>query len=605
MADARVGRRLAAIMAADIVGYSRLIEQDEAGTLDAIKRLRREVIDPLLTKRDGRIVKLMGDGAVVEFGSVVDAVSCAVAMQKAVAERQAEVPPECRIVFRIGINLGDVVVEGDDLLGDGVNVAARLERLCEPGSVLVSGTTYDHLQGKVECGFEYAGERQLKNIARPVRVYRVAADGMAPTSGLVAAPSKPVVAVLPLENMSGDPEQAYFSDGISEDIITELARFRELMVIARNSSFAFRGKHVDVREVGRVLGAGYVVEGSVRRARERVRVTAQLIDAITGTHLWAERYDRPLEDVFAIQDEIARGIVATVAARVLEDSEAAARRRPPQDIRAYDLFLQGLRLSDVFTAGAQAQARDFFERARELDPNFARAYTGLAFNYLNRTMDAGVGVPLVQDANRKEARRLAERALSLDPNDARVHHALGYICLTWREFDRAMRHLDLARTMNPNDATIQIVWAWAQACVGEPERGLPAAELAMRLNPQPPRFYEHYLSRILFLAGRHEEAATLLERLTAEAPLEHPRDLAWRAAACGHLGREDEASRCARWFLAAASKAWRGDSSASPAEYVDWLVATSYLRRPEDEAHLREGLRLAGLAPSRLASSSA
>ncbi len=595
MAIGQAERRLAAIMAADIVGYSRLVEQDEAGTLAAIKDLRREVIDPLLAERHGRIVKLMGDGAIVEFGSVVDAVACALAIQNNVAERQAGVPPERRIVFRIGINLGDVVVEGEDLLGDGVNVAARLEQLCEPGGVLVSGTAYDHLQGKLDCGFEDLGERPLKNIARPVRVYRVTAADAAAASGPAAAPplaARPVVAVLPFENMSGDPEQAYFSDGISEDVITELARFRELMVIARNSSFAFRGKAVDVREVGRALGAGYVVEGSVRRAGERVRITAQLIDAATGTHLWAERYDRPLEDVFAIQDEIARGIVATVAARVLEDSEAAARRRPPRDMRAYDLFLQGLRLSDVYTPGVQEQAREFFERARELDPTFARAYTGLALNHLTR---AGVGVPRGEDASLREALRLAEQALVLDPNDPRVHMALGVVCLAWRDFDRAGRHFDLARSMNPNDATIQILWARTQACLGRAERGLPAAELAMRLNPRHPRWYERFLSRILFLARRHDEAVTILERITAEAPLRHPRDLAWRAAACGHLGRTDDARRCAGWFLEAIRKAWQGDPAAGPAEYVDWLVDISCLRRPEDEAHLREGLRLAGL----------
>ena len=600
MATVRVERRLAALMAADIVGYSRLVEADEAGTLAAIRELRRATVDPLLAEHHGRIVKLMGDGAIVEFASVVDAVACAVAMQKAVAARQTEVPPERRIVFRVGVNLGDVVVEGEDLLGDGVNLAARLEQLCLPGGVLVSGTAYDHLQGKLECGFEYLGERQLKNIERPVRVYRVAGDGAASPAAPAAeaTPAKPVIAVLPLANMSGDAEQAYFSDGITEDIITELARFRELLVIARNSSFAFRGKDVDVREVGRTLGAGYVVEGSVRRAASRIRITAQLVDARTGTHLWAERYDRPLEDVFAIQDEIARGIVATVAARVLEDSEAAARRRPPRDMQAYDLFLQGRRLSDSFTPGAQAQARAFFERARELDPSFARAYTGLAFNHLNRANDAAVGVPRGEDADRIEALRIAEHALALDPNDPRVHHTLGNMCLAWRDFDRAARHLDLAKSMNPNDAAIQIGWAWAQACLGAPERGLPAAELAMRLNPRHPRYYRHYLSRILFLARRHDEAATLLEQLTAEAPTDHPRDVAWRAAACGHLGRTEEARRCGEWFLEAMRAVWRGDPAAGPAEYVDWLVDISYLRRPEDEAHLCEGLRLAGVPPA-------
>jgi len=600
VATAPVERRLAAIIVTDIVGYSRLVEADEAATLAAIRELRREAIDPSLAERHGRIVKLMGDGTLAEFGSVVDAVACAVAVQRAVALRQAGVPPERRIVFRIGVNLGDVVVEGDgDLLGDGVNVAARLQQLCEPGGVLVSGTVYDHLGGKLDCGLVPMGEQRLKNIERPVRAYRVALEpevspGPAALPPL-ALPDKPAIAVLPFDNLSGDPEQAYFSDGITEDVITELSRFRELLVIARNSSFAFRGNATDVREVGRALGAGYVIEGSVRRSGNRLRITAQLVDAVSGAHLWAERWDRPLEDVFAIQDEIAGGIVAIVANRVLEEREIAARRRPPRDVRAYDLFLQGYRLADTDPPEAQTQACEFFERALELDPTFARAYTGLAFSHFVRAADAGIGVPRGQDPERREALRLAERALALDPNDARVHETLGYVCLTCREFDRAGRHLDLARAMNPNDAAIQIVWAWAQACLGEPERGLPAAELALRLNPRHPNWYEHFHSRVLFLARRHAEALTILERITATDPLLHPRDLAWRAAACGHLGRAEEARGCAGMFLDAVHRAWRGDPGVSPAEYVDWLVDGSYLRRAEDAAHLREGLRLAGL----------
>jgi TolB-like protein/Flp pilus assembly protein TadD len=400
---------------------------------------------------------------------------------------------------------------------------------------------------------------------------------------------------LPFDNMSGDPGQAYFSDGITEDIITELARFHELVVIARNSTFAFRGKAHDIREIGRALGAGYVVEGSVRRAGDRVRITAQLIDAANGAHLWAERYDRPFEDVFAVQDEIARGIVAIVAVRVLQEHEAVARRRPPRDMRAYDLFLQGYRLSDTPTPEAQAQARELYERARAVDPTFARAYTGLAFNHYIRVTSQGIGVSHEADPDRAAALQLAERALILDPNDPRVHFTIGFMCLTWRQFDRARRHLDLARDMNPNDAAIQATWAWAQACLGEAERGLPAVELAMRLNPNHPRFYESYLSRILFLARRPAEAAAILARLTAESPLDHPRDLGWRAAACGHHGRSDEARHCAGLFLDALRKSWRGDPAAGPAEYVEWLVHGSCLRRSEDEAYLRQGLRLAGL----------
>jgi adenylate cyclase len=490
MTTARAERRLAAILAADVVGYSRLIERDERGTLERLKAHRKELVEPLLAEHRGRVVKLMGDGALCEFASIVDAVACAVAIQRGMAEREADVAEEERIRFRIGINLGDVVRdEDDDLYGDGVNIASRLEGVAEPGGIVVSGTAYDHLQGKLDCGLAPLGDQRLKNIERPVRAYRVELGAGVPITSAAASlppPDKPAVAVLPFDNMSGDPAQAYFSGGITEDVITELSRFRELLVIARNSSFAFRGKVADVREIGRVLGAGYVVEGSVRRAGDRVRITAQLVDAATGAHLWAERYDRPLEDVFAVQDEIARGIVATVAARVIAESETAARRKPPRDVRAYDLFLQGLRLSDSFTPGTQALALELFERARALDPTFARAYTGLAFNHLNRAVDAGLGVPRGKDLDRTEALRVAEKALALDPNDPRVHFTLGYVCLTWRDFDRAERHLNMARAMNPNDAQIQIVWAWAQACLGEPERGLPAAELAIRLNPAPP-----------------------------------------------------------------------------------------------------------------------
>jgi TolB-like protein/class 3 adenylate cyclase/Tfp pilus assembly protein PilF len=589
-------RRLAAIFVADVVGYSRLVELDETATLAAIKDLRRTLFEPLLAQHHGRLVKLTGDGLIAEFGSVVDAVACAAEVQKQLPDRQAEIPAERRIILRIGINLGDVVVEGDDLLGDGVNVAARLEHICPPGSVLISGTVYDHLQGKLDYHFEFAGEQCLKNIRRPVRTYRVALDRTPSSSiGTAQLSAKPAVAVLPFENMSGDAEQVYFSDGITEDIITELSRFRELLVIARNSSFSFRGQSVDVREVGRTLGAAYVVEGSVRRAANRVRITTQLVDAVTGAHLWAERYDRALEDVFAIQEEIAQQIVATVAQRIFEEGEIAARRRPPEDVRAYDLFLQGLRLSDTFTPEAQARVQALFEHAIQIDPGFARAYTGLAYVYLNRAIDGGVGVPREQDENRVTALRLAEQALTLDPNDPRVHATLGYMCLTWRQFDRAERHMDLARTMNPNDPMIQITWAWVQGCVGKPERALPAAEIAFRLNPRHPNWYNYYLSRILFQLGRYGEVATLLEQRTLEASARHPRNMAWRAAALGHLGRMEEARRCAETFVQSVRSYWRGDPSAGPSEYVNWLVEVSYLRREQDVVRLREGLRRAGL----------
>ena len=379
MATARAERRLAAIMAADIVGYSRLVEADEAGTLAAIKDLRREVIDPLLAEHHGRIVKLMGDGAIVEFGSVVDAVACAVAVQKGVAAQQAEVPPERRIVFRIGINLGDVVVEGEDLLGDGVNVAARLEQLCEPGGVLVSGTAYDHLQGKLDLPLEFAGEQQrqehrpagadLPGAARR-RARRVSlaprarvAGGCCPLRlpscwrssspagafwwlrpGEPALTGRPSIAVLPFDNLGGDEATGRLADGITEDIITDLARFREFDVIARNSTAVYKGKPVDVRQVGKDLNVRYVLEGSIQRQGEQIRATAQLIDAATGAHVWSERWDRPAGDVFAVQTEIAEQVASRLGGWgvVIEAERQAARRKRPTDLTAYELYLRGI-----------------------------------------------------------------------------------------------------------------------------------------------------------------------------------------------------------------------------------------------------------------------
>jgi adenylate cyclase len=588
-------RRMAAILAADVVGFSGLMGQDEEGTLARVKRLRRDIIEPQVQNHQGRVFKTTGDGFLAEFASPVEAVRCAIEVQALLAASAEE--PCGAFQLRIGINLGDVIVEEDgDVYGDGVNVAARLEQLAEPGSIWISGAVYEHIERKIDASFESRGEQRVKNIMRPVRAYRIGPDsGGRPAASALPSVDRSAVAVLPCDNMSGDPEQIYFSDGISEDVITELSRFRELMVIARNSSFSLRGRSVDVREIGRLLGAGYVVEGSVRRAGSRVRVTAQLVDAVTGAHLWAERYDRGLEDVFAIQEEIAQSIVATVAQRIIQDSEVAARRRQPEDIRAYDLFLQGNRLTDAFTPEAQARAQALFEQALNIDPGFARAHTGLAWIYLNRAVDGAVGVPRETDENRAMALRHAEQALALDPNDARVHSTLGYMCLMWRNFESAERHMDLARAMNPNDPIIQMFWAWVQSCIGNPERSLPAAEIAFRLNPCRPGWYNYFFAHVLFQLGRYDEANARLEQLTFGTPARHPRYMAWRASACGHLGRIQEAQQCAEIFIEGVRSCWRGDPDAGPSQFVDWVVDVSYLRRREDAERLREGLRRAGL----------
>jgi TolB-like protein/class 3 adenylate cyclase len=592
-------RRLAAIFAADVEAYARHMGEDEAGTFATLTS-HRAVLDGFIAGYRGRIANTAGDSVLAEFPSAIDAVTCALKAQEALTTANEDVPEPRRLRFRIGIHVGDVMVKSGDLFGDGVNLAARLQSLAQPGGICLSAAAYEYVRKALPIAWTDLGLQHVKNIDEPVRAFAVkaaqvqtAADRV-PFSKQGLRPDRPVVAVLPFTNM-GEPNQSYFSDGITEDIITELARFRELLVIARNSSFTFRGKDVDVREVGRSLGADYIVEGSVRRSGDRVRITAQLVNAAAGAHLWAERYDRSFEDVFAIQDEIARGVVATVARRIEEETEVVSRRRPPQDMRAYDLFLQGHRLSDVFTDDGQARARAFFKRARDLDPTFARAYTGLAFNYLNQAGDEGVGLRREQDPNRIEARQLAEQALKVDPTEPRVQSTAGYVFLTWREFDRAERHLDLARSMNPNDATIQMFWAWAQACCGNPARALEAAELARRLNPRHPHWYSYYEARILFFLKRYEEVFARLRYRMSGEPTQHRRDMLMLSAALGLLGRADEAQQCARWFLDGVGPVWRGDPDAGPADYVDWFVDTTYIRRPEDEAVLREGLRAAGL----------
>ena len=381
MATAWVERRLVAILAADVVGYSHLVEMDEAGTLAALKALRREVIDPLLAEHHGRIVKLMGDGALAEFGSVVDAVACAVAVQKSVMAQQDGVPPERRIVFRIGINLGDVVVEGEDLLGDGVNVAARLEQICEPGGVLISGTAFDQLHGKIDLPMEFAGEQRVKNIDRPIRTYRVRLDGLREGSQTPDPEpgGKPSIAVLPFANMSGDPEQDHFSDGITEDIITALSRLRWFLVIARTSTFVYKGRPADVRLVGRDLGVRYVLEGSVRRIGQRVRITAQLVDAAEGHHLWAERYDRELTDIFALQDEITASVTAALEPRLVAAEGVRAERRSADDLDAWDLVARGVSHFWKLTAVECDTGISILRQAVQRCPDYAPAHSMLAF----------------------------------------------------------------------------------------------------------------------------------------------------------------------------------------------------------------------------------
>jgi TolB-like protein/class 3 adenylate cyclase len=381
MAEQRAQRRLAAILAADVVGYSRLMEIDEAGTLAVLKARRKDVLEPLVTEHQGRIVKLMGDGVFVEFASAVNAVTCAVALQKQMASANVGLPDDRHIVLRIGINLGDMMVEGTDLYGDGVNIATRLEGVAEPGGILISGTTYDHIKNKVQVGFDDRGTQTLKNIAEPVRVFSIAGTPRVSVPASKPAMDKPAIAVLPFANMSGDPAQQYFSDGITEDIITELSRFRELLVIASNSSFRYRDKAVDVTRVGRELGVTYVAEGSVRRSGQRVRITVQLLEATAGGHLWAEHYDREIEDIFVVQDEVVGTIAASLIGRIAAGSTTNAKRKPPQLRAAYDYFLHG---RDLLRRYDWKGAEPLLRRAIDLDPNYAQAHALLSMTLMLR-----------------------------------------------------------------------------------------------------------------------------------------------------------------------------------------------------------------------------
>ena len=389
-------RKLAAIIAIDVVGYSRLMGEDEAGTARMVRE-RREAAAPIVAAHGGRIVKTMGDGMLIEFASVVAAVECAVAMQKLMVERNAEAPEAKRVVYRIGVHLGDVLIEGDDILGDGVNIAARLEGICEPGGVLISGSAFDHVRGRIEAEFVDLGEMDLKNIAQPVRAYGVkigqGVAGSAPGKRRArAAPDKPSIAVLPFQNMSGDPEQEYFADGIAEDIITALSKLSQLFVIARNSSFTFKGKNVDVRDVSKNLGVRYVLEGSVRKSGNRVRITSQLIDAETGGHLWAERFDRDLTDIFAVQDDVTQQIVAALALNLSADDRQRLLTEHTDNLEAYDLFLRGRELWHLQSKESSRQARELMQRAIELDPGFVPAVAFLSathiLDYMNGWSDS-------------------------------------------------------------------------------------------------------------------------------------------------------------------------------------------------------------------------
>ena len=568
-------RKLAAILAADVVGYSRLMGADEEATLHDLNACR-EVIDGLVVDHRGRVFGSAGDSVIAEFASPVEAVRCAVEIQDGLDKRDADQPENRRMRFRIGINLGDVMVAGDDLLGDGVNVASRIEGLAEPGGIYLSGAVYEQVRSKVSHGFEDLGERPMKNIEHPVHVYRVhrdAAEG-APAARL---PAKPSIAVLPFENIGGDPDQAYFADGITEDLITELSRFQELFVIARNSVFMYKGKAAKVQEVGRELNVRYVLEGSVRKAGNRVRITAQLIDAATGHHLWAERFDRDLEDIFAVQDEVTRNIVATLSGKLAETERRRARSSKTQCLEAYDCVLRGREIWFRFTPEANREARRFYEHAIELDPDYARAYASLSWTYLTDYLERWVDSP---EQALDRALEVARRGAEVNPASHSNHLALGRVYLYMALHNDAIEALEKAISLNPNDADSYVFLALAVTYDGRPGEAVELVEKAMRFNPSFPFWYALNLGIALYVAGRYDDAVTTLRKSKAPGAMVHR----WLAASHAQLGREAEAKAAAAEYL-------RRTPDFSIAKHL----ATVPFRDADDRDHYADGLRKAGL----------
>jgi adenylate cyclase len=571
-----------AILAADMVGYSRLMELDEAGTLARLKTHRLELIDPVIAKNNGRIVKTTGDGMLVEFVSAADAAECAIEIQRRMARRNADVDPDRQIQFRIGINLGDVIIEDGDVLGDGVNIAARLQTVAAPGGISVSQSVRDELAHKLDVRFEDQGEQPMKNISRSVKVYAIALEETQvkplPAPPLAAADAGHLsIAVLPFVNMSGDPDQEFFADGLTEDIITALSRFRELLVISRNSTFVYKSKAVNVQEVAKAFGVHYVVEGSVRKIANRVRITVQLIDARTDRHVWAERYDRELEDIFAMQDEVTASIVATVSGRVEAAAVERVQRSPTTNMRAYEFLLTAKVLHHRSTAEDNVEAQKMIERALELDPKYAHAHAwrgcivGQSWVYGwcpdRETAWSTIGTELAT-------------ALSLDDTYSDVHRILAAINLNRGDHEAAQYHQERALALNPNNDLIVVQHGEYLTWVGRPEEGIERIRKAMRLNPHHPERFWNHLGRAYFVARKYPEAIEAFRHISKPDQFHH----AFLAAAAAMAGDP------------ATAEAHRKHALAADAGFtVDGYLGTLHYKRSEDTEHHREALLRAGL----------
>ena len=594
-------RQLVAVLAADVVGYSRMMHDDEVGTFEELKARRLNLFEPTLRTYRGRLVKTMGDGLLVEFGSAVDAVNCAIGLQESNQAVDATRPAERRLVLRIGISLSDVMRDRDDIYGTGVNIAARLQSIAEPNGVAISGAVLEQVRGKISREAKSRGPQHLKNIAEPIEVYDLPpAPAPGPDEAPSAArrrngaalplPDRPSIAVLPLDNLSGDPKQQYFSDGVSEDIITELSRFRSLFVIARNSSFRYRGGDVDISRVGRELGVQYVVEGSIQRSGERLRATVQLIDVLNGFHVWADRYDYQVNDLFTVQDDITRNIASRVQNRLEQAQLDAMKRRPPSALRAYDLWLRGVECHERGSDDGNADARQFYEAAIKADPNFARPYSGLAELVFMQLLFPDWSPKTLHEG---EAVEMAQKAVLLDEQEAHGHAILAWAHMWQRKFGRARRHLERAAALNPNDADTAMSRAIALAFLGELKASTETARQAIRLNPFHPDWYQSDLAVILCLDRQYDEMQAIFDGI----PEIYPHTPAWRAAAYALQGNLPAARAAAERFEHNIRPIWRGEPNAPATAFGQSFLSHLPFASEDHATQIARGLRAAGLLP--------